>query len=529
MADPISSAGLVYVYLNGYQEGDALMIQPVDTYHYMGDDFYQKVTEKTSEEQGRTYHMFVAVGAKERAAEMYSILANGIRENFQRILDGKTIRKSMRCLDRTGNVFFQCVQELFCERPGHFPVQIAGDYGSFAITGISCSRSPAERDDRLVDQFISLWVEREAPFLHGQQLMIRSFLFRDLVGRKVIACIPQMRTGDWSLILEGGHQLMMDEELSYVRRAMHPDDLGAFSSSTVQTILMNPIYAYGKCFYPDALCDDWHKVFLYLCAVVDVEWEIDSISKVYEEFLTVLQSYICETVDAEAIIPKETYWRVLLVHIQRFRKFLSGEDEPVISKDLHRTINCRYVYLPYLWPLVPHRTESAMFSPSQLHSMVRKAMGAHEANSKGKLWEETAAYVLQSIPGWRIKGHRVRTDSQEIDISVVNVSLDGALWQLGAYILVECKNWSAHVTLPEIRNLAHISTMKGNKTAILFSANGITQDAEKEIDRLASEGISIILVTANDLLQIQNTSDSKTLILDKWQRLQDAVNISTMM
>ena len=52
------------------------------------------------------------------------------------------------------------------------------------------------------------------------------------------------------------------------------------------------------------------------------------------------------------------------------------EDEPVVSKDLHQTMNSRYVYLPYLWPLVPHPKMHAGFSPSVLHDMTKKAMCA---------------------------------------------------------------------------------------------------------------------------------------------------------
>lgn len=52
---------------------------------------------------------------------------------------------------------------------------------------------------------------------------------------------------------------------------------------------------------------------------------------------------------------------------------------------------------------------------------------------------------------------------------------------MGAYILIECKNWKKHVGIQQIRNIAHISSMKGNKTAILFTANGITSDSQEEI------------------------------------------------
>ena len=73
---------------------------------------------------------------------------------------------------------------------------------------------------------------------------------------------------------------------------------------------------------------------------------------------------------------------------------------------------------------------------------------------------------------------------------------------MGAYILIECKNWKKHVGIQQIRNIAHISSMKGNKTAILFTANGI------------------------ELKQLQSAVECKKLILDKWKSLQDSIEVS---
>lgn len=160
--------------------------------------------------------------------------------------------------------------------------------------------------------------------------------------------------------------------------------------------------------------------------------------------------------------------------------------------------------------------------------MVKEAIDISDTYKKGALWEAAAAYVLDNIIGWKITGRRIRAGSQEIDISVVNISLDDELWQLGAYILVECKNWRTCVDLQQIRNIAHISNMKGNKTVILFSANGITRDAKKEINRLLIEYLSVICITADELLQIQSALDCKNLILKKWQILQDATDIATI-
>ena len=145
---------------------------------------------------------------------------------------------------------------------------------------------------------------------------------------------------------------------------------------------------------------------------------------------------------------------------------------------------------------------------------------------KGKKWENVAEYVLNSVEGWKITGKRIRAGAQEIDLSVANISLDDELWQMGAYILIECKNWKKHVGIQQIRNIAHISSMKGNKTAILFTANGITSDSQEEIQRLAMTNIYIICITAVELKQLQSAVECKKLILDKWKSLQDSIEVS---
>lgn len=134
MNDSISSAGLVYVYLNGYEEDGFLSIQTTDTYRYMEDAFYRQVMEKTAvaDQDDDMVHIFAVVGANDKATMVYRLLEDELRENFQRILEEKTIRKFLQELDKTGNTFFQCVQEFFVIRLGIFR------NGFFVITESSC-------------------------------------------------------------------------------------------------------------------------------------------------------------------------------------------------------------------------------------------------------------------------------------------------------------------------------------------------------------------------------------------------------
>ena len=276
MKEVIVSAGLVYIYLNGYLENERLHIQSIDTYSCLENGFYQRVIEASTiaNEVDEIVHIFAVVGVKEKANQIYSMIEKRLKNNFNNIIAGKNIKKSSKMLDKTGNVFFRCVQEFFCEQLDHFPKQVNYDFNDFTIKGICSSRLPDYVGDSITNEIIYIWLEREKPMLCGRQLMIRSFFVRDFIGRKVIASLPNKENESWRFIFEGGHQISMNEKFSYLKETLHPDDLGGFCSSNIQSILMNPIYAYGQWFQPNDVCEEWHKVFLYLCAISDNEWNI---------------------------------------------------------------------------------------------------------------------------------------------------------------------------------------------------------------------------------------------------------------
>ena len=531
MAIKFSSAGLLYVYINGYEDNGKVFLQQIDTYSCIGEELYYRIMESAylADEDEKYVHIFAILGPKDKADTVISIFENEIKSNFQKILANKRIKTNTQKLDSTGNDFFRCVQEFYCAQPNHFPKKVYNDFGNIVVGGICCNHRSNAKGDLIIDEVVSLWLEREQPKLCGKQVMTRSFFMRDFVDRKVIASFPDAETDSWRLVFEGGHQLYLSEDAPYTKGTLHPDDLGMFCSSNLQSILLNPIYAYGKWFQPYDICEEWHKVFLYLCAVSTINWNQTNIRMVYEDFLEFLKENICLAIDAQPFISKEQYGAVLLTQVANFRRFLKGDDEPVISKDLHQTLNSRYVYLPYLWSLIePTDSHNLLFSSNKLNEIIDKTQQETDTYSKGVLWEDVAAYVLNNIVGWRVTGRRIRAGAQEIDLSIANVSMDNELWQLGAYVLVECKNWNTHVDIHQIRNIAHISNMKGNKTAILFASNGITADAQEEVQRLAAVNLNIICITANDLRKLRSADDCRHLVLKRWKELQNTIELTTV-
>ena len=226
----------------------------------------------------------------------------------------------------------------------------------------------------VVNEIVSCWIEQEKPLICGKQLITRSFFLKDFIGRKLITAMPETESNSRRLIFEGGHQLNINENLLYSKETLNPNDLGVFCTSNVQSVLLNPIYAYGKWFYPNDICEEWHKVFLYLCAVSEYEWNLSNMGNVYRRFLKFLEENICLTMKVDPLISKEQYYKVLLIHIENYRAFLKGEDEVVNSKDLYQTLNTRYVYLPYLQELVKQENLQHSFSCFELQKEIYCAL-----------------------------------------------------------------------------------------------------------------------------------------------------------
>ena len=524
MKERTSSAGIMYFYLRGtLDENNQVCIYVQDTYKYLPDKYYERVCKDFSKKESdkNVVYMFGVIGTCSKVYKISTIIKEELKNNYQRVVEGKPIIKSAIQLDKIGNAQFKLVQEFFCEEINYFPYACSKEHGEWVINCVWGGNAPEEIAHSLANSTIGMWIENETPNLAGKQIINRSFYMSDFVHRKAVACLPKCNDGQWSLLFEGGNQLALDENVFY-KGISSPNDLGFFAVSGINSILLTPAYSFGEHLYPDDISLEWHKVFLFTCAISNIEWSVKEFQPVYCKFLSFLKKNICHQIDVEPFINQKQGLSVFVKIIYNIRGFLVGEDEAVISKALFQLLNTRYVYLPYLFDIVNCKNEAIRsFSRDTLSNQIETALNTKDSYEKGLLWEDVAKYVLDSVDGWRVTGRRVRAGSQEIDLSVVNISLDDELWQLGSYILVECKNWKRHVDIPQVRNIAYISTMKGNKTALLFATNGITHDAKEEIERLAGTGTFILVIEAKDLKNLQTDSDCKSMILNKFYELQE--------
>ncbi|MFQ7657279.1 MAG: hypothetical protein ACLRK6_08640 [Anaerostipes hadrus] len=206
MKTSFSSAGLLYVYITGYKEMELLHIEQIDTYSYIGDELYNKIMEisEVMTQNENSIHVFGVIGIEKKVNYVYTILEEGIKKNFDRILNNRKIKIGTKNLDSIGNHFYRCVQEFYCDKLHYLPKKVVFNFDDASFYGIYGSSMNDKQAYDVVNEIVSCWIEQEKPLICGKQLITRSFFLKDFVGRKLITAMPETESNSWRLIFEGG-------------------------------------------------------------------------------------------------------------------------------------------------------------------------------------------------------------------------------------------------------------------------------------------------------------------------------------
>ena len=113
-------------------------------------------------------------------------------------------------------------------------------------------------------------------------------------------------------MFEGGNALNLDV-ISFYKGVSSPRDLGFFTASGINNILLTPAYAFAEHLYPDDISLEWHKVFLFACAISDIKWNEEVFYQTYLNFLSFLKANICCSVDVEAFISRQMSYDAFLM------------------------------------------------------------------------------------------------------------------------------------------------------------------------------------------------------------------------
>lgn len=107
-----------------------------------------------------------------------------------------------------------------------------------------------------------------------------------------------------------------------------------------------------------------------------------------------------------------------------------------------------------------------------------------DSNQKGTALEELLVLIFSSVEGF-VPSHRIRTETEEIDISVRNEAKDSFWSKFTPFILVECKNWSTNCGKDEVVTFRSklVNRFGLSHIGFLVSINGFRKTVTKEILR----------------------------------------------
>lgn len=424
------------------------------------------------------------------------------------------------------------LNHLFLDAELKFPVSFLqhwqDDIGIIVFYGTDAH---SKSNSSIVNSILQFWLEKEYPVIKGKQVFINSFLLQNIRGRKIIASIPHPENGDWCLLLEGGIVLPLTQYQSIESTKLNSGYVGKWTIGEVEEIILNPIYSYGFWYKDIDLFIEWKYTFLYTLAILKIEsYDLNIFDNLYRSFCRFISKNICSHKNIDnPIRDKDIFLKITIQTIRNIESFITGKEEAAISKNLIYLLNNRYAYLPKMYKLISNYYPNEIlnlltpknFDIYKWNDLISN-LNVKDSHLKGVSLENVANYFISTINGLMITGVRQRLEREEIDIICCNTSLDSDLWRLGSLILVECKNINKKLEVSDIRNLVPIMDSKGIQTTLLFTQQGLTSVAKKEILHQFFSGKTIISFDIEDITRVNDTNNHPyNLVIQKLNDLEN--------
>jgi len=154
-----------------------------------------------------------------------------------------------------------------------------------------------------------------------------------------------------------------------------------------------------------------------------------------------------------------------------------------------------------------------------LDALVEKVDTAATTDDKGRSLEELASRLFEQVPGFSVTG-RLRTESEEIDISILNDSTEPRLRRESALLLAECKNWNAKCGKDEFVIFREKLENRNRRSSLgfLISWNGFTSTVTKEMLRGSREETLIVPITGEEIRAAVRNGDFLEELVACWDR-----------
>lgn len=152
-----------------------------------------------------------------------------------------------------------------------------------------------------------------------------------------------------------------------------------------------------------------------------------------------------------------------------------------------------------------------------LDVLVDKVETSTSTDDKGRSLEELSARLFETITGLTVAG-RIRTATEEIDLSILNDSSDPRLRRESALMLVECKNWSGKCGKDEFVIFREKLENRNRRCSLgfLISWNGFTSTVSKEMLRGSRDETLIVPITGQEIRSAVRDGDFGKVLFECW-------------
>ncbi|MHB8077206.1 restriction endonuclease [Desulfosporosinus fructosivorans] len=530
------SAGVLLTIVDGFIKDETMMVQPIDNYHYPFGDFVDIIQASDlisladNEDCIRVPRLYIIAGHKDKICRIEQTWRTRIKQSLdQFILSEKILQKIKKKVKEIQSYslesfYWLYLSELMTSDYIFCPWQEKIEDEDLTILIFYWTPDPNENLLDRVEQTISFWRNREEPTLKGYQCLIRSFILRNMIGRKVLATLPDM-TGTWGMVLEGGMFLPLADDFEFSLCNLNSSHIYQWTIGEEEEILLNLIYAFGYYFQHIDLVCEWFYVFLYLLALGDEEKVATvNLETLYRRFGDYIGKNICPYIRIkEKIITVDLFIEALKITLADTREFLKGKEETGVSKNILLMMRNRHAYLPVVQQFILKQsgldivnTSCSIVLDSDYWQRQLDNLGeTTDSYKKGEMFEKLVRYFIDTIPGLKVTGTRAKRGRAEVDIFCCNISYDSYLWKLGTLILIECKYRKNKVEVSDIRNIVPTMEAKGIIGAMIFSRTGFTSVAWDEIIHQLSGGKMIIPISLEELKEVGRKKSAYDLLREK--------------
>jgi hypothetical protein len=153
-----------------------------------------------------------------------------------------------------------------------------------------------------------------------------------------------------------------------------------------------------------------------------------------------------------------------------------------------------------------------------LEKLVDQVDRQKTTDAKGRVLEELSSKLFATVPGFRVTG-RFRTETEEIDLQILNGSRDPVWGKESALLLAECKNWSSKCGKNEFV-LFKEKLGEGNRRCscgFLISWNGFAKTVTKEMLRSSRSEMMIVLIDGTQLRRAVREKNFPDLLQRLWR------------